>query len=206
LECESPVTIRDITLGIPTKIGAYTYISGPANLRGLSSLGRFCSLGNNIIIGPGSHPTDWLSTSPFQYNAVYFDHPEIRGVGDTKLTYEDKAPVIIGNDVWIGSNVTILRGVKVGDGAIVASGAIVTKDVLPYSIVGGVPSKLIKYRFTSDIIESLIKIKWWDYDLRSMKNINFNSINTAVDQLNILIKGGKLNPRASKWVSVKNNL
>jgi acetyltransferase-like isoleucine patch superfamily enzyme len=205
LTCESPVTLRDITLGVPTKIGAYTYISGPANLRGLKSIGRFCSLGNDINIGPGHHPLNWLSTSPFQYNAAFFDHPEIRGLGQTNLHYESPPEVIIENDVWIGSNVTIFRGVKVGNGAVIGAGSIVTKDVPNYAVVAGTPAKLIKYRFNQDIIDRLIKLQWWNYDLRGMKGVDFSSIETAINQLETALKNGNLEERTPKFVEIKEN-
>ena len=76
----------------------------------------------------------------------------------------------IGNDVWIGSKVTIIPGIRISDGAIVAYGSLVTKDVPPYAIVGGVPAKIIKYRFNADIINELIKIKWWDMDDEFIRN------------------------------------
>lgn len=71
---------------------------------------------------------------------------------------------MIGNDVWIDMNAIVMRGVKIGDGAVIAAGAVVTKDVAPYSIVGGNPAKLIKYRFTEEVIGKLLEIKWWDWD------------------------------------------
>ena len=75
----------------------------------------------------------------------------------------NKKVFVISNDVWIGANAIILRGVKIGDGAVIRAGAIVTKDVRPYSIVGGVPAQLIKWRFPREIREKLLKIKWWDW-------------------------------------------
>jgi acetyltransferase-like isoleucine patch superfamily enzyme len=203
LTCESPVTLRDITLGVPTKIGAYTYISGPAILRGLQSIGRFCSLGNDINIGPGHHPLNWLSTSPFQYNAAYFDHPEIRGLGLTNLQYESPPEVIIENDVWIGSNVTIFRGVKIGNGAVIGAGSIVTKDVPSYAVVAGTPAKIIKYRFNQNIIDRLNRLQWWNYDLRGMKGVDFSNIEVAIDQLETALANGTLEERKPKYVEIK---
>ena len=82
--------------------------------------------------------------------------------------------VKIGNDVWIGANVCILPGVNIGDGAVLAAGAIVTKDVLPYVVVGGVPAKIIKYKFSEYIITKLLEIKWWDWDEKSFKeNVDY---------------------------------
>jgi len=97
------------------------------------------------------HPTDIVSTSPKIYRNI--KSQDIRDVYSSP---------IIGNDVWIGANAIILQGVTIGDGAIVAAGAVVTKDVPPYAIVGGVPAKVIKYRFPDSTIVKLLEIKWWD--------------------------------------------
>ena len=80
-----------------------------------------------------------------------------------------KGDIIIGNDVWVAFGATILSGVKIGDGAVVAAGSVVTKDIPPYAIVGGVPAKVIKYRFDDEIIKSLQDIKWWDWDQETIK-------------------------------------
>ena len=104
-----------------------------------------------------------LSTYPFNlFNGWKKDHPSMNDLpikGDT----------IVGNDVWIGENVTIMPGVKIGDGVIVGKHSVVTKDIPPYCIVGGNPAKIIKKRFNDEMIELLLRLKWWD---KSKKEIN----------------------------------
>ncbi len=121
-------------------------------------------------IAIGNHPTSvFVTTFPsFYYNTesqkgftFHKDKPIYEGLN--KYPDEDKKyQVVIGNDVWIGCNSIILGGIKIGDGAIVGAGAVVTRDVAPYSIVAGVPAKVIKYRFTDEQIEFLDSLKWWD--------------------------------------------
>lgn len=122
-------------------------------------IGAFCSISDSVFIGGGEHPWEWVSTSPaFQDNG--------HGPHGLKHFASFKIPAIkrtvIGNDVWIGHGVSIKQGVVVGDGAVIATGAVVTKDVPPYAIVGGVPARVIKYRFSEKTIEALLKSKWWD--------------------------------------------
>ena len=96
--------------------------------------------------------------------------------------------IIIGNDVWIGDNVTIISGVIIGDGSIIATNSHVTSNVKPYSIVGGNPAKLIKYRFDDEIIQKLLEIKWWDWDTEKIKNfasvLNSGDINLFLEKFN----------------------
>jgi acetyltransferase-like isoleucine patch superfamily enzyme len=118
-------------------------------------IGSFCSISANVqIYLGGEHRLDWVTTSPL---CVMFE--------DKRITDYDfsKGDVIIGNDVWLGGNVIILSGVTVGDGAVVANGAVVSRDVAPYSIVAGNPARLIKYRFSAEMIKELLQIKWWDW-------------------------------------------
>ena len=100
--------------------------------------------------------------------------------------YPKKGDINIGNDVWIGYNATIMAGVTIGDGAIIATNATVTKDVEPYSIVGGNPAREIKKRFANDVISKLLKLKWWDWDIEKIsKNIQKLTDN-KFDDLNII--------------------
>jgi acetyltransferase-like isoleucine patch superfamily enzyme len=120
-------------------------------------IGAFCSIADNveIFIG-GNHRTDWVTTYPFGH--VHEDTFPWHGEGHPAT----KGDVVIGNDVWIGSGVTILSGVNIGDGAVVSAKSVVVKDVPPYAIVGGNPAKVIKYRFSQDQIERLLKNPWWE--------------------------------------------
>jgi acetyltransferase-like isoleucine patch superfamily enzyme len=143
-------------------VGKHTY--GKINVHWADTskltIGNFCSIAGNVnVYLGGNHNTDWVTTYPFGHrlqdifnNSNGYGHPTTKG------------DVIIGNDVWIGNNVTIMSGVTIGDGAVIAMNSHVVKNVEPYSIIGGNPAKLIKYRFTREQIEKLLEIKWWNWD------------------------------------------
>src|SRR5574344_959095 len=142
-----------------------------------SKIGAFCSFGHNVCIGPSQHPSDWLSTAPFQY----VDWKRI--TPDQKIYKYTNDPTFVGNDVWIGNNAIIKDGVKVGDGAIIGSNAVVTHDVPPYAIMGGVPARVIKYRFTPEIIADLLRLKWWDLPDEEIARLTFNDIKVCIKEL-----------------------
>ena len=123
-------------------------------------VGKFCSIAGNVnIYLGGNHRMDWVTTYPFGHiHQNTFNNFNGEGHPSTK------GDVIIGNDVWIGNNVTIMSGVIIGDGAVIANNSHVVKNVEPYSLVGGNPAKLIKYRFSKEQIEKLLEIKWWDWN------------------------------------------
>ena len=136
----------------------------------IDSIGAFCSIAKNVHFTEGNHPLQCITTSQIIYNSEFGFCNNNVSIHDLE-TRNDKSK--IGNDVWIAANVMIMPGVCIGDGAVVAAGAVVTKDVEAYSVVGGVPAKFLKYRFSPKIIERLKKIKWWNWsDEQIKKNID----------------------------------
>lgn len=171
-----------------SKIGAYSYVAANTDIEN-AEIGKFCSIADNCRIGMSGHPLQYISTSPIfteKRNALqqcwiekdFFEHKSL----DER--------VIIGNDVWIGSHVLIKGGVHIGNGACVAAGAVVVKDVPQYAIVGGVPAKVIRYRFSPEVIAKLLELEWWKFDDNKLKNniAIFQKDNLCVDDLEKFIE------------------
>jgi len=159
-------------------LGDFTYIAGNTNIS-RTKIGKFCSIGPDCKIGLGKHPTkDFVSTHPIFFSTL----KQAQITFADKNYFEEFENISIGNDVWIGANVIVVDGVKIGDGVIVAAGSVVTKEIPPYAIVGGVPAKVIKYRFEKNEIEKLLELKWWDMDIEYFKN-NFSKFHNINDFL-----------------------
>ncbi|MBQ9432819.1 MAG: CatB-related O-acetyltransferase [Synergistaceae bacterium] len=135
-------------------LGDYSY-TGYNTIVKYAEIGKFCSISWNISIG-GAHDFHALTTHPFPY-AVKWGMCE----NDGRAGYFDE-PLRIGSDVWIGSNACVLRGLVVGDGAVIGAGSVVTKDVPAYAVVVGNPARVIKYRFSDEVIARLLRLKWWE--------------------------------------------
>ncbi|MFV0321198.1 MAG: Vat family streptogramin A O-acetyltransferase [Alphaproteobacteria bacterium] len=165
-------------------VGDYTYYDDPKGAENFENnvlyhypfigdkliIGKFCAIATDVefIMNGANHLMAGFSTYPFWI----FGKDWAKAMPDLKdLPY--KGDTIIGNDVWIGYKTTIMPGVKIGDGAIIAAKSVITKDVPPYAIMGGNPAKIIKYRFSEDVIKQLLQIAWWDWPIeRITKNLS----------------------------------
>jgi virginiamycin A acetyltransferase len=155
-----------------TEIGDFTYISMNSIILS-TKIGKFCSIGPNLFCGWGIHPTNGISTSP-----AFYSLSGQAGIIFSKTNkIQERLPIEIGNDVFIGMNVTILDGVKIGDGAIIGAGSIVSKNIPPYAVAVGSPIQILKYRFKPDIIEKLLKIKWWDFEEKDLQSVEKHFFN-----------------------------
>jgi phosphonate metabolism protein (transferase hexapeptide repeat family) len=168
---EPTVRLREVTIGKCceilgdtaieySEIGDYSYL-GSGCMVGDAKIGKFCAVAAQVRIGAPNHPMERPSQHRFTYCPEYYDASATRD----HVFFRDRrdARVIIGNDVWIGHAVIVLPGVTVGDGAVLAAGAVVTKDVAPYTIVGGVPARQIRERFNRAIAAQLSRIAWWNW-------------------------------------------
>lgn len=146
------------------KLGYGSYIGSQSNLN--ASVGRYCSIASNVCTISGSHPTrKFVSTHPCFFSTrkqAGFTYVTEDIFTEAVFADEERHFVTIGNDVWIGNNVLLLPGIHIGDGAVIAAGAVVTKDVAPYTVVGGVPAKEIRKRFRDEQIEKLMEMQWWN--------------------------------------------
>lgn len=149
-----------------TNIGKYTYLGNNCDFSNCE-IGRFCSISKNVHVIQGDHPTSvYVSTSPmfFSKKHMAFKKTYVNEQKYDEIKTINGRAAIIGNDVWIGANVDILAGVSIGNGAIVGANSLVTKNVPAYAVVGGVPAKVIKYRFPNDVCDKIEKTCWWNWD------------------------------------------
>lgn len=169
----SPITIGRFTYGYE-KISFFQFGEG-ASL----NIGAFCSIAQDVTIFlGGNHRTDWITTFPF-------GHIFQNELGEEKKPGHPSTNgnVIIGDDVWIGAGASIMSGITIGSGAVIAAKAHVVNNVLPYQIVGGNPSRVLKNRFEDEIKDLLIKLRWWDLDLGDIKQIKHELCSNPTKEL-----------------------
>jgi phosphonate metabolism protein (transferase hexapeptide repeat family) len=181
--------IKDCLLGKFTEIGAfndiresfiddYSYTSENCQII-YSHIGKFVNIASYARLNPGQHPMQRASQHHMLYRRKKFGFGE-----DDKefFNWRKKNKVMVGHDVWIGHNVTVMGGVTIGNGAVIGSGAIVTKDIPPYAIAVGNPARVIRYRFETNIIAELQKIKWWDWSHEKLASAleDFNDVDKFI--------------------------
>lgn len=123
-------------------------------------IGSFCSIGSGatfIMAGNQGHRYDWISTFPFYWM------PDVPAFSGAENGFQPAGDTVIGNDVWIGSEAVIMPGITIGDGAVIGTRAVVTRDVAPYSIVGGHPAQEIRKRFDANLVDLLLELRWWEW-------------------------------------------
>ncbi|PPC82276.1 MAG: transferase [Methylotenera sp.] len=154
--------------------GAFTYMRSGGELYGNTTIGRFCSIGRGVVIGleKNKHPTDWLSTSLFS-----------RSLERKYESIAASTQTVIGHDCWIGQEAIIMSGVNIGHGAIIGARALVTSNVPPFAIYGGIPAKLIRYRFPIEIINKLINVEWWNMRTDYLEKLNMDNPELCIQEI-----------------------
>jgi chloramphenicol O-acetyltransferase type B len=151
-----------------SSIGSYSYLNYGTMLQH-TTLGNYCSISHNVKMGLGAHPLHTFSTSPIFYKKTNALNVQVL---EENIEFQEYAPITVGSDVWIGSNVIVMDGITIGHGVVVAAGAVVTKNVPDYAIVGGVPAKVIKFRFNQNKIQELLESKWWLKDAKEVQGLS----------------------------------
>ena len=183
-EYKTSCFIKNVITAPNIHVGDYTYYDDPVDPTGFETnnilfnypefgdnliIGKFCSIasGTKFIMGPANHRISSVTTYPFHvFGGLWSENTP-----DHLSQLPFKGDIIVGNDVWFGRECVVMPGVKIGDGAIIAAYSVVTKDIKPYSVVGGNPARLIKKRFDDELIELLLRLKWWDFEPEALAEI-----------------------------------
>lgn len=162
---------KNVNLCENCEIGDYSYININSHIDSKVKIGRYCSISSNVYIGIVDQYINTITTHPLIYNQFWRNKFNIKSEkSNLKSPKNYEKETIIGNDVLIGTGAIIKRGIKIGNGAVIGAGAVVTKDIKPYAVVGGIPAKVLYYRFKEDEIIELEKIQWWNWNEEEVKN------------------------------------
>lgn len=144
------------------KIGRFSYVARQALLNEVD-VGQFCSIGPRCLIGSGDHPVQWVATSPVFYSGLKQAGRSLTDSLTVPDVFDERRRITIGHDVWIGAQVFVRDGLCIANGAVVAAGAVVVRDVPAYAVVGGVPARIIRFRFSPEIVEIMQATAWWNW-------------------------------------------
>jgi acetyltransferase-like isoleucine patch superfamily enzyme len=213
---EPPCGLKLMHTENSVRLGAFSY--GVSGFCSEVSIGRYCSFGEDVQIGRGAHPVDWMSTSPMfyayagrlfdvgdafeqgaEYTAYRPGHPGEIPVRNSRTVNDHLQRTVIGNDVWIGHGAFIAPGVTIGDGAVVAGRSVVTRDVAPYTIVGGNPARVLRPRFDPRQAAALLDLAWWRFAPWQLGGTPFANIDRAIAHLRGIVPG--LAPYQPKLIS-----
>ena len=149
-----------------SSMGDYSYLAGDVSIV-WTDIGKFCSIASHTRMNPGNHPTWRVTTSHSTYRRVQYGFDETDD--EEFFAWRQAHRCRVGHDVWMGHGTLLTAGCKVGIGVCTGSGSVITKDIPPYAIVGGVPAKVIKFRFDPKTIEKLMRIAYWEWDHETVK-------------------------------------
>lgn len=189
---EAPISLNGVSVLADVQVGKHTYMNG-GMIRQRVNIGRYCSIGRNVLIAAGDHPLDGLTTHPISWQSraapssslppwPLTAHPissRLR-THPGRPSHTQRQPrhprTEIGHDVWISDNVVVIAGVHIGTGAVIGANSVVTRDVPPYMIVGGVPARKIRPRFSEDIIAGLLVSEWWTLPSEALKVLDMSDV------------------------------
>ncbi len=186
---------NDVHVGPDVTAGKYLGVSAGSRIQ-RSRVGAYCCIGHRVSINPYQHPVNWLSTHGFQFHNFGFTNAEYRDL--KKRAYESvvQRDISIGNDVWVCDNAVVMA--DVADGAIIGAGAVVTKRVPAYAVVVGSPAQVKYFRFSEDLIERLLAVRWWHMNLSDLDGLPFHDIDRCIDRLETIRRDGVGKGRTNK--------